>query len=273
MFVAFSLLSNSSMAEIPQALSYKNTTVNVTSLDFAQILARVYSAKPIAVPAEIAVAAHAPKTILKGAEHDFILTMLPVITYKNTLGDTRYLVVMQKNAYFDGQIMGCRACSADADMLIFRQDQGRYYLLNSTFNMTDLPGGNGELKLDFAQIQKNLQPFGKQLIGSYFEAYFSGAGGQSSSAWYALHLNEQQPIKLVFIADAGGDTRDYYADRPEMASLMTSKLNLFNNAMQYYPIDIIYRHDVYKKKATFNNQRFVFDTTKNQYVAVKAKTN
>lgn len=273
MMIAISGLSSIAMAQPIQALNDKNTEVNLSSLDLEQVLKQVYAAPLLAVPTELQNISDLPKTILKTRDvqsSDYLLSMLPVATYQNTAGETRYLVMMQKNKYFDGQIMGCRACSADADMFIFRQVQGRYYLVNSTFNMTDLPGGDGDLKLDIAQVKKNLQPFGQQLMGSYFEAEFSGAGGQSSSGWYAVLLSEQQPIQLLFIGDAGGDTRSFYADRPEMAWTTTSTLKVLANNAAYYPIKVTYS-DIggHLKKPKISSKTFVFDVKNNGYIESK----
>ena len=269
MLMSVSVHPTGTMAKTVQALVYEKTAVNVKSLSFEEILSRVYQTQPKTVPVELQQISKAPKAIIqaRGAEQrEYLLSMLPVVTYKNTAGEIRYLVVMQKNNYYDGQIMSCRACSANADMFIFKQIDGRYYLVSATFDMEDLPGGNGELKLDLAQVNKNMQPFGQTLMGSYFEAEFSGAGGQRSSAWYGLLLREGDPIQLVFIGDAGGDTSSYYADRPEMAWITTSTLKVLPNAAAYYPIQVSYRGVGAKtKKAEISNKRFVFDVKNNTY--------
>lgn len=273
--IALSGLTTTVQAEPAQAISYKNTEVKLKSLDLNEILTRIYKTKPLAVPAELQEISKAPKAIIQGkgeGSSDYLLSMLPVVTYKNTAGETRYLLVMQKNKYFDGQIMACRACSADADMFILRQDQGQYYLVNSRFDMTDLPGGDGELKLDIAQVNKHIQPFGQSLMGSYHDAEFSGAGGQSSSGWYALLLPEQQPIQWLFIGDAGGDTSSFYADRPELAWTTTSTLKVVANGAAYYPIKVTYSDVGAKlKKPKMSSKTFVFDAKNNRYIESKAQ--
>lgn len=271
MIMAVSVLPTVAMAKPAQALVYEKAAVNVERLSFKEILTHVYQTKPKAAPAELQQISKAPKVIIQARgeeQREYLLSMLPTVTYKNTAGETRYLVVMQKNNYYDGQIMSCRACSANADMFIFKQIDGRYYLVSATFDMEDLPGGNGELKLDLAQVNKNIQPFGQTLTGSYFEAEFSGAGGQSSSAWYGLLLREGDPIQLIFIGDAGGDTSSYYADRPEMAWTTKSTLKVLPNSAAYYPIQVTYRGVGGKaKKAEISTKRFVFDVKNNAYTS------
>lgn len=273
MALSVSALPIVAMAKPVQALVYEKTAVNVKSLDFDEILNRVYQTKPLAVPAALQEISKAPKAIIQARseeQREYLLSMLPVVTYQNTAGETRYLVVVQKNNYYDGQIMSCRACSPNADMFIFKQIDKRYYLVSATFDMGDLPGGNGELKLDLTQVNKNMQPFGKELTGSYFEAEFSGAGGQRSSGWYGLLLREQEQIQLVFIGDAGGDTSSFYADRPEMAWTTTSTLKVMPNGAAYYPIQVTYRGIGGKlKKAEISHKSFVFDTKNNVFVEAK----
>ncbi|MDQ8934865.1 hypothetical protein [Acinetobacter rudis] len=272
--MAVCLAPTSSMAKPNEALVYEKSSVNVSSLNMEQILSRIYQTQALAVPEELEHISSAPKAIIqvRGTEKEqYLLSLLPVVSYKNTAGELRYLLVMQKNKYYDGQIMSCRACSADADMFIFKQIDGRYYLVNSKFNMTDLPGGDGELKLDLEQVSKNIQAFGPELTGSYFEAEFSGAGGQSSSGWYALLLAEQTPIQWVFIGDAGGDTSSFYADRPEMAWTTTSTLKVIPNKSTYYPIQVRYKGvGAQLKKAEISYKTFEFDRKTSSYIEKKS---
>jgi len=95
MALSVSALPIVAMAKPVQALVYEKTAVNVKSLDFDEILNRVYQTKPLAVPAALQEISKAPKAIIQARseeQREYLLSMLPVVTYQNTAGETRYLV-------------------------------------------------------------------------------------------------------------------------------------------------------------------------------------
>lgn len=207
------------------------------------------------------------------AEEQQLVLMHPVVSYKNSADEVRYFVLLEKLPIDDsGYIKSCNACSAKADFLIFKkQDNGGFYLINYQLNADDLPGGAGRLKLDIKQIRKNMQPMGKNIIGSYFIGHYSGAGGQAGSEWYSLLLPEQGKIQVVEIGMAGHDSSSFYADRPEHASVTTSVLKILPNDQAYYPIEIIYKTlSGEKEKATFEKSHFIFDSKTNVYIERKS---
>lgn len=194
----------------------------------------------------------------------------PNIEYKNTQGETRYLVIVEKVNIYDGHIQSCRACSSTADLLIFKKQNHRFELVNSALNQTEIPTGNGHFRLGFKEeLQKHLQPFGKNIMGSYMHATYTGAGGQESAAWYAVLLPDDGQIQALEIGSAGGSTASYYADRPEFASTTTSTLKVIANQNTYYPIEVTYT-DQGQPQQSYKRQ-FVYDQTKHEYLEYPVK--
>ncbi|TEU28572.1 hypothetical protein [Alkanindiges illinoisensis] len=247
-----------------------------TSLEFKDILKNIYAHQIVNHQHYDNEADFKPyaKTVFfdVAAQEQQLVLMHPVVSYKNSAGEMRYFILLEKLAVGSGGfIKSCNACSAKADFLVFKkQENGRFYLINYQLNVDDLPGGAGRLKLDIKQIRKNLQPMGKNLIGSYFIGHYTGAGGEAGSEWYSLFLSEQDKIQVVEIGMAGHDSSSFYADRPEYASVTTSILKILPNDQAFYPIEISYKTlSGEKEKATFEKSRFIFDGKTNNYVEKK----
>lgn len=209
------------------------------------------------------------------AQEQQLVLMHPVVVYKNANNEIRYFILMEKLPLDgNGYPRMCNACSAKADFLIFkRQLDDSFYLINYQLNGHDLPGGAGRLKLDLKQIRKNMQPMGKNIIGSYFIGHYSGAGGQAGSEWYSLLLPEQGKIQVVDIGMAGNDSSSFYADRPQYSSVTTSTLKVLPNNQAYYPIEVTYKTlNGGKKKSDFEKSRFIFNPKANAYIEQKIKS-
>lgn len=244
-----------------------------TSLEFKDILKNIYAQQIVNNPHynnEGDFKSYA-KTVFfdVAAQEQQLVLMHPIVSYKNSAGEMRYFILLEKLTVDSGGfIKSCNACSAKADFLVFKkQENGRFYLISYQLNVDDLPGGAGRLKLDIKQIRKNLQPMGKNLIGSYFIGHYTGAGGEAGSEWYSLFLSEQGKIQVVEIGMAGHDSSSF---RPEYASMTTSTLKILPNDQAFYPIEISYKTlSGEKEKATFKKSRFIFDGKTNNYVEKK----
>lgn len=189
----------------------------------------------------------------------------PSIEYKNPQGETRYLVIVEKVKINNGYIQDCRACSSTVDLFIFKKQDNHFQLVNSALNQKDIPTADGHLYFSFKHdLQKNLRPFGKNMIGSYTLATFTGAGGQEISTWYAVLLPEAGRVQVLEIGSAGNDTSSYYADRPEFASIVTSTLRVVNNQNTYYPVEVTYINQDQSKKPY--KSLFMYDQAKHLYV-------
>ncbi|KAA8734817.1 hypothetical protein F4V57_03390 [Acinetobacter qingfengensis] len=165
----------------------------------------------------------------------------PTIEYKNIQGELRYLVIVEKVKIYDGYIQSCRACRSQLDLFIYKKQNGQFQLINSARDQNDIPSGDGHLQSDFNdQFMQNFQRFGRNITGSYMRTTYTGAGGQEESVWYVVLLPDIGQLKIMSIASGGGSTENYYADRPEMASVITSTLRVQANQADYYPIEVIY---------------------------------
>ena len=192
----------------------------------------------------------------------------PTIEYKNIQGEIRYLVIVEKVEIYDGFIQSCRACQNELDLLIYKKQNGHFQLINAARDQNDIPSGNGHLRYDFkSQLVKNLQPFGRNLIGSYMLTSYSGAGGQEESVWYVVLLPDIGKVQILSFASAGGSTLSFYADRPEMGSETTSILRVLANQDDFYPLEVSYTH----AGETKPHEKIVFKyhREKNKYLETK----
>ncbi|SDC66187.1 hypothetical protein SAMN05421749_10987 [Acinetobacter marinus] len=191
----------------------------------------------------------------------------PTITYNNPQGELRYLIIVEKVQINNGYISSCRACQNTADFLIYKHEAGQYQLVNSALDQTQVPSANGHLQYQYASdLQKNLQPFGKNMMGSYVLSSYSGAGGDESSIWFAVHLPDEGKVQAVEIGAAGRDTSSFYADRPALATSIYSTLKLIDNQSTYYPIEVIYYHSDQSTSSPLQRTQFIYDQQKQGYV-------
>ncbi|MFZ2843631.1 MAG: hypothetical protein WAZ74_06080, partial [Psychrobacter sp.] len=62
-----------------------------------------------------------------------IALMHPVIQYKNTAGEERYLIIIEKTQVSDGEIDSCHICKATADLYSFKKlKNGLFQLVSQT---------------------------------------------------------------------------------------------------------------------------------------------
>ena len=70
--------------------------------------------------------------------------MLPVIQYKNTAGEDRYLIIIEKTHVSDGEIDSCHICKATADLYSFKKlKSGLFQLVSQTPKNVEESGSNG----------------------------------------------------------------------------------------------------------------------------------
>ena len=195
----------------------------------------------------------------------------PTIQFNNIQGEARYLVIVEKVNIYDGYIQSCRACSSTADLLLYTIKDGQFVLLNSARNQDSIPAGNGHLRHDFTeQLKKNMQAFGKNMMGSYVKASFTGAGGQEESLWYAVLLPDTGKLQALAIGSAGGSTESFFADRPHLASSTSSSLKVIHNDADYYPVEVTYIDNINTKTKPVKS-RFTYQPKNSEYVETKLK--
>ncbi|MDQ9009739.1 hypothetical protein RFI36_08055 [Acinetobacter gerneri] len=202
-------------------------------------------------------------------EKDVLGFIHPAIQFNNAQGEERYLVIVEKVNIYDGYIQACRACSSTADLLLYKIQNGQFVLINSAKNQDQIPSADGHFTLKLKeQLNKNLQAFGKNMMGSYVKATFSGSGGHEESHWYAVLLPDTGKIQAIEIGYAGGSTSSYFADRPHLASSTSSTLKIIANGADYYPIEVTYTDKGNKKPY---KSKFTYNAKKSEYVETKLK--
>lgn len=202
-------------------------------------------------------------------EKDVLGFIHSTIRFNNTQGEERYLVIVEKVNIYDGYIQGCRACSSTADLLLYKIQNGQFALINSAKDQDQIPSADGHFTLNFKeQLNKNLQAFGKNMMGSYVKASFSGSGGHEESHWYAVLLPDTGKIQAIEVGYAGGSTSSYFADRPHLASSISSTLKVIANGADYYPIEVTYTDKGNKKPY---KSKFTYNAKKSEYVETKVK--
>ena len=176
--------------------------------------------------------------------------MRPVIQYKNTAGEDRYLIIIEKNQVSDGEIDSCHICKATADLYSFKKlKNGLFQLVSQTSKNVEESGSNGSAGLYAEDIQNGLQPLGKNLVGSLFTNFYMGQGARDDW-WKALHLPENDFINVYYVGDAGSSNESYDEDSPLYYGYEGTLKVLPNNAT-YYPIMLTYKGE----KPTDDNER------------------
>lgn len=78
--------------------------------------------------------------------------------------------------------------------------------------MLDFSGSWGRVGLDLEEISKNIQPLGKNLVGSVFQNGYTSTS-TTETWWETLHLSENDYIQAFGVADAGADNSGSYDKR------------------------------------------------------------
>lgn len=179
-----------------------------------------------------------------------IALMRPVIQYKNTADEDRYLIIIEKTQVSDGEIDSCHICKATADLYSFKKlKNGLFQLVSQTSKNVEQSGSNGSAGLYAEDIQNGLQPLGKNLVGSLFTNFYMGQGARDDW-WKALHLPENDFINVYYVGDAGSSNESYDEDSPLYYGYEGTLKVLPNNAT-YYPIMLTYKGE----KPTDDNER------------------
>lgn len=213
----------------------------------------------------------------KTAEQNHIVAVMhPAISYTGLDGLERAFVVIEKiEANDDGELMNaCHACTAKADLLLFKKaaDQN-YYLLSTSVNDELLSSSNGRLDIDLTALKQNIQPLGHNIIGSFYESFFYGQGA-SEGVWDIVHFNEDKPI-IVFgsyrdmeLFSSENNGGQYDEDSPLYYGY-ESTIEVEGNGEQYYPLHIQFKGDerLDNGKIVKNNKRVIlnFDPVQNKY--------
>lgn len=169
-----------------------------------------------------------------------IALMRPVIQYKNTAGEDRYLILIEKTQVSDGEIDSCHICKATADLYSFKKlKNGFFQLVSRTPKNVEESGSNGSSGLYAEDIQEGMQPLGKNLVGSLFTNFYMGQGARDDW-WKALHLPENDFINVYYVGDAGSSNERYDEDSPLYYGY-EGTLKVLSDNTTYYPIMLTYK--------------------------------
>ena len=169
-----------------------------------------------------------------------IALMLPVIQYKNTAGEDRYLIIVEKVQVSDGEVDSCHICGATADLYSFKKlNNGLFQLVSQTPKDVKYSGSNGSSGLYAEDIQEGMQPLGKNLVGSLFTNFYMGQGARDDW-WKALHLPENDFINIYYVGDAGSSNERYDEDSPLYYGY-EGILKVLSDNTTYYPIMLTYK--------------------------------
>ena len=172
-----------------------------------------------------------------------IALMRPIIQYKNTAGEDRYLIIIEKTQVADGEIDSCHICKATADLYSFKKlNDGLFQLVSQTPKNVEESGSNGSEGLYAEDIKNGLQPLGKNLVGSLFTNFYMGQGARNDW-WKALHLPENDFINVYYVGDAGSSNERYDEDSPLYYGY-EGTLKVLPNNTTYYPIMLTYKGEM-----------------------------
>lgn len=213
----------------------------------------------------------------KTAEQNHIVAIMhPAVNYTGLDGLERAFVVIEKIEVDDEWNLtnACHACTAKADLLLFKKavDQN-YYLLSTSVNDELLSSSNGRLDIDLTALKQNIQPFGNQLIGGFYESFYS-QHGLTSGWWEIIHFNENKPIQVI--NNSSGDelfssenNGGQYDENSPLYYSYESTIEVEGNGDQYYPLHIQFKGDekLDNGKIVKNNKRVIlnFDPVQNKY--------
>lgn len=175
------------------------------------------------------------------------------VSYLNQNQDLRYLVVVEKvKVNSEGYLFGCHVCGAKADIYTFKEIEGGYQLLSRNLSSDIMSAKWGRIDFDLDQIDSNIQKFGKNLIGSYYQVSDTNHG-EDSSNWYVLHLPEDGYIKNFKLAEAAYDNSGKYGEDSPLSTSFESTVTINESENTYFPVDVLYSGE----KEDFNTDKII----------------
>ena len=210
-----------------------------------------------------------------GYEEDgeqIVAVMHPSIKYKNTAGEPRYLVMIEKVLIdYEGTLISCHACQATADFYSFKKlNNGQFQLVSQSPQDIEISSSWGRVDVDSASLEQGIRTLGVNLVGSIFKTSYSSLG-ESSSSWYALHLPEDDYINIYYIGDAGADNGGQYtASSPLYYGYNVAYSVLPDKSSKYYPIMLSFKGDKptddFERIETVNTRKLKkFDPVNKEY--------
>lgn len=197
--------------------------------------------------------------------------MHPVINYRNKDGEARFLVIIEKVQVMDnGNVVSCHACVGSADLYSFKKLQnGQYQVVSRNRPDQTYDGSYGHVNLDREEILNNMQPIGKNLIGTFYKSGYSNMG-ESSSSWNVIHLPDDDFIGIYDVAEASGDNGGSHEEDSPLHFSFDSTIAVIDNGEKYFPIQVSYTGEKYNADYTAiepNTEKLIlnYDSQKKEY--------
>jgi len=222
----------------------KMAQIQVSELSFKEVMRAFYSGQMRRAFLDDEDLEKMPHIALGQADKDGYTTvalMHPVMIYKNNASENRYLIMIEKIQVGDqGLVVTCHVCAGTADLYTFKKlSNNQFQLVSRSPKNAVFSGSWGRVSLDLEGISKNIQPLGKNLVGSVFQNDYTSTG-TTETWWEALHLSENDYIQSLDIADAGSDNTGNYDEDSPLNYSYTGELDVINNGADYFPIKITY---------------------------------
>ena len=252
----------------------KMSQVQVPELNFKEVMRTFYSGQMSRAFLDDDDLEKIPHIALGQADKDGYSTvalMHPVMSYQNNLEENRYLVVIEKiQVGSGGYVVTCHVCTGTADLYSFKKlPNGQFQLVSRSAKDADFSGSWGRVGLDLEEISKNIQPLGKNLVGSVFQNGYTSTG-TTETWWETLHLSENDYIQAFGVADAGSNNLGSYDEDSPLSYSYDGELQVINNDADFFPIKVTYRgekpSDDYEKINKVNySKTFNFNSLKKEY--------
>ena len=169
--------------------------------------------------------------------------MRPVIQYKNTAAEDRYLIIIEKTQASNGDIDACYTCNVIADLYSFKKlNNGLFQLVSQTSKSIKSSNSNTGLELHERAVQAGLQPLGKNLMGSIFMNRHTSTG-RTDSWWDVLHLPENAFIDLYTLGDAGTSNAGIYEEDSPLYYDYDVDFKVLPKNATYYPIRLTHKDE------------------------------
>lgn len=233
------------MAAAPTFSTSQMSQVKIKDLSFKEVMRKFYSDQMGSFfidDEDIEAMPHVGLGKANSSEERIAALMHPVITYKNTADELRYLVIIEKVQVDSntGSLVACHVCKATADIYSFQKlNNGQFQLVSRTPKNVEPSGVNGRVMLDEKKVKDNMQPLGKSLSGTVIKngSFYHGIFVQW---WDVLHLPEDDFINLYNLGDAGMENGNDDEDSPLYYGY-EGTLKVLPENTAYYPIMLSYK--------------------------------
>lgn len=243
------------MAATPAFSASQMAQVKITDLSFKEVMREFYNDQMVSFSIDDEDIESMPNVGLGKVDSDgerTVAVMHPVIDYKNTTGEPRYLVIIEKVQAYESTrgLVSCHACTATADLYSFKKlNNGLFQLVSRTPKNVKPLGVNGRVMLDEKKVKDNMQPLGKNLTGTVIKngSFYHGIFVQW---WDVVHLPENDFINTYDLGDAGMDNGVHDEDSPLYYGY-EGNYKVMSDSSSYYPIMLSYKGE----KPTDDNER------------------